>query len=302
MSKPTAVIMTGLSGSGKSTVAKELGMMRINLDDIRGMYGWTKNNWSKTQEKAAIETMLSSVDAAISNGLDIVVDNTHLTQRLPALIRTRIAGRADFTAIDLLNVPIEDCIARDKERPSPVGEDVIRRQVKTSSGARKNGWRLTREWLSNWPEIEPYKVPYQDSLLPAPEAVMIDIDGTLALHVARGPYEMEKCETDAVNIAVAEQIDAWLNEGLKIILLSGRNEDFRPQTERWLYANGVEYSHLFMRASEDSRPDYVVKYELFDKHVRHRFNVKVSLDDRNQVVAVWRQVGLPTWQVNYGNF
>jgi hypothetical protein len=46
----------------------------------------------------------------------------------------------------------------------------------------------------------------------------------------------------------------------------------------------------------------VVKGELFDAHVRHRFNVRVSLDDRDRVVALWRRLGLPTWQVNYGDF
>jgi hypothetical protein len=30
--------------------------------------------------------------------------------------------------------------------------------------------------------------------------------------------------------------------------------------------------------------------------------VRVSLDDRDRVVAVWRRMGLPTWQVNYGSF
>jgi hypothetical protein len=204
--------------------------------------------------------------------------------------------------MSLLHVSVEDCIARDKERLHPVGEDVIRKQLKTSSGARKGGWNLTAEWLSNWPDIERYKDPDWGLYLAAPEAVMIDLDGTFALHVARGPYEMEKCETDAVNPSVYSCVEDWKRNGIKIILLSGRNEDFRPHTERWLVANKIEYDHLFMRASEDNRPDYVVKYELFNEHVRHNYTVRLALDDRNQVVQVWRQTGLPTWQVNDGNF
>lgn len=302
MSKPTAFVLTGLSGSGKSTVAKDLGIMRINLDDIRNMYGWSSSTWSKTKEKAAIETMLSSARSAIDQGLDIIVDNTHLTQRLPNLLKARLAGHAYFEVIDLLNVPVEECIARDSLRAAPVGEEVIRKQSKTGVGARKNGWRLTSEWLSDWPEIEPYRIPYEDSFLPAPEAVMVDIDGTTALHVARGPYEMEKCETDAVNTAVKEQIDNWKQLGLIVILLSGRDEEWRDHTKRWLDGNMIQYDHLFMRPLGDRRPDYVVKYELFDNNVRNSFNVRLSLDDRNQVIEVWRQLELPTWQVNYGNF
>ena len=43
-----------------------------------------------------------------------------------------------------------------------------------------------------------------------------------------------------------------------------------------------------------------MKNELFDAHVRHRFAVRVVLDDRSRVVALWRRLGLTCWQVDYG--
>jgi hypothetical protein len=64
----------------------------------------------------------------------------------------------------------------------------------------------------------------------------------------------------------------------------------------------VPYDELWMRPAGDTRRDDIVKAELFDAHLRHRYNVRVSLDDRDRVVALWRRMGLPTWQVNYGNF
>ena len=59
---------------------------------------------------------------------------------------------------------------------------------------------------------------------------------------------------------------------------------------------------LWMRAAKDTRGDDVVKAELFDAHIRRRFHVRVVLDDRDRVVALWRRLGLPCWQVDYGDF
>ena len=45
-----------------------------------------------------------------------------------------------------------------------------------------------------------------------------------------------------------------------------------------------------------------VKHELFNKHVRHDYNVRGAFDDRNQVVEMWRAIGLTVFQVADGNF
>lgn len=59
---------------------------------------------------------------------------------------------------------------------------------------------------------------------------------------------------------------------------------------------GILYD-LFMREA-----DYIVKAELFDKYVRHNYNVIGVLDDRTQVVNMWRSMGLTCLQVAPGDF
>jgi hypothetical protein len=113
---------------------------------------------------------------------------------------------------------------------------------------------------------------------------------------------MEKCETDLVNRPVADALEVFADRGDRVILLSGRQEEVRPHTERWLAANKIRYDELWMRGIDDRRGDDTVKAELFDAHVRNRYNVRMVLDDRDRVVAVWRRMGLACWQVNYGNF
>jgi FMN phosphatase YigB (HAD superfamily) len=163
--------------------------------------------------------------------------------------------------------------------------------------AGKSGWRLTAEWMNDRPTVKPY-VPTGT----LPKALLCDIDGTLALHHNRGPFEMEKCETDLLNEEVARVLALCDRADDYVVLLSGRQSEFREHTERWLKANGVVYDELWMRAAGDRRPDDVVKAELFDAHLRDRFDVRFVLDDRDRVVALWRRMGLRCWQVAYGNF
>lgn len=147
---------------------------------------------------------------------------------------------------------------------------------------------------------EPYKPK------PAtPHAILCDIDGTLAIHGDRSPYDYTRVGEDKLNRPVAtflRESARYVNGSRSVILLSGRPESARTETALWLDLNGVVWEELHMRADGDFRSDAIVKRELFDRWVRDRFNVQVVLDDRNRVVELWRSLGLPCWQVNDGDF
>jgi predicted kinase/uncharacterized HAD superfamily protein len=302
----TVHLTTGLPASGKSTHARHLvaesggRMRRVNMDDIRAMLDdhGSGRVWSREHEKTALAVQDAAVLAAVADGFDVVVDNTHLTTHMPSRIRAALTGQdVTFVIHDFTHVPLEECLARDAARPAPVGEDAIRRLHQRLQSARKSGWKLTAEWMSGRLPVEPY------TPLPGlPPAVLCDIDGTLALHVSRGPYDFERCGEDALNTAVSDTVDLFRDAGHRIVLMSGRSEEFRPQTEAWLAKQDVAYDELWMRATGDVRRDDVVKLQLFNTHVRDRYQVVLSLDDRDRVVALWRTLGIPTFQVNYGNF
>jgi hypothetical protein len=57
-----------------------------------------------------------------------------------------------------------------------------------------------------------------------------------------------------------------------------------------------------MRAESDFRKDSIVKKELFDNHIKNKYFIEYVLDDRNQVVDMWRDMGLKCLQVQEGNF
>ncbi|WP_433544687.1 AAA family ATPase [Streptomyces sp. CA-294286] len=311
---PVVHVMTGLPASGKTTAARALQagsegrMRRVNLDDLRAMLDLpaarerdgTPEGRARSfaREQTVLAVQDAAVRAAVDGGFDVVVDNTHLTQHIPKRLKAAVAGQAAFVVHDFTEVPVAECVRRDAARANPVGEDIIRLLDDKHRKATKGGWRLTEEWLNDMPEVTPY-VP--DPSLPS--AVMCDIDGTLALTGDRGPYDFTRCGLDVLNPSVRDALCAFRQaHGDVLVLLSGRGEEFREQTEEWLARHDVPYDELWMRPARDQRRDDVVKAELFDAHVRRRYAVRVSLDDRDRVVELWRRMGLPTWQVNYGRF
>jgi hypothetical protein len=135
-----------------------------------------------------------------------------------------------------------------------------------------------------------------------PMVVLCDIDGTLAERGDRGPYEFDRVGEDLVKEPTRMVIDCLVLAGHEVILLSGRSEEYREQTERWLHDNTISYSDMYMRPAGDRRSDDLVKMELFDNHIREKYYAWLMLDDRDRCVELWRKIDLTCWQVAPGDF
>ena len=57
-----------------------------------------------------------------------------------------------------------------------------------------------------------------------------------------------------------------------------------------------------MRKNGYNKKDSIVKKEIFDEYIKDKYYVEFILDDRNQVVDMWREMGLTCLQVAEGNF
>lgn len=278
------LILKGLPASGKSTYARKLiddnpgQYKRINKDDLRGMLD--NGKWSKDNEKFILKIRDQLIISALEDGKNVIVDDTNLHHKHEDQIRQLVKGKAKVEVMGFCEVDVEECIRRDLLRPVSVGEKVIR--------------DMYRQFLKPKPEV------YSPS--PSlPGVVLCDIDGTLALMDGRGPFEWDKVDTDKLNMPVRKLLLALDN--IPIILFSGRDEVCRKKTELWLKSFGIKYDGLFMRPTGDIRKDSIIKKELFDQHIRGKFWVHFVLDDRDQVVDMWRnELGLPCFQVAEGNF
>jgi len=154
-----------------------------------------------------------------------------------------------------------------------------------------------------------------------PSIVIMDIDGTLAdithrLHLIKPSLvdvqvnfkpDWKKFHSDS-EIAKDTLIDPIyrLNQmiyfaGYEIHLTSGRMESSREKTINWLEDHGVFFHFLHMRKNKDYRADYVIKKEIHDAYFIDR-EILFAVDDRTQVVEMWRDLGIKTLQVEKGNF
>lgn len=305
----TMYITKGLPASGKSTWAKQLlkkepgRWKRINNDDIRIMlddYVFTKEN-----ESFVGDVRESLVRQALNKGYDVIVDNTHLSAQALRKLHSLAESIGDIKVIEkAFNVSVDIAFARNslREGHAKVPEDVIRGMAKKAGLDKGN--KLN--------DIEVYYPPKsvgvyeRDESLP--KAIMCDLDGTLAIIGDRSPYDASRCDVvDHPNWPVINTVLAMHSRGYNVVFMSGRDSKYRDQTvrfiEKWVKVNNKPISYkLYMRPLNDCRKDSIVKEELFNEHVRGKYDVEFVLDDRDSVCVCWRRMGLTCFQVNWGQF
>lgn len=308
---PLLLIMRGLPASGKSTIAKQwvaesrVNRVRINRDDLRTMID--DGEWiSGLTEPRIAKARDLLILGFLRQGKDVVVDDTNLPARVVRDLMD-LARRTGATVEiqDLTEVPLETCIERDAKRyldnassRSYVGENVIRQFHQQFLAGKKGPLPVPEFVPAASAVVEPYVA--QEGLS---KAVLVDLDGTMALMDGRRPFEWHRVGEDLPNKAVIETVRALHAAGYLIVFLSGRDGVCQAETQVWLDQHaGFNDWELYMRPQDDNRKDSVVKLELFNGYVRNRYNVHLVLDDRDQVVELWRALGIPCFQVAPGNF
>lgn len=328
--------MKGLPGCGKSTFAAELikrepgRWIRINRDDLRGMAVGPGNNphdrqYGKDREDLIRTFKEDATRQAIRAGYDVILDDTHLVPQTVKKIHTLAMSIGDVNVLEkAFNVSVADCVARDEKRTgfARVGEKVIKDMAR-GAGLDK-GRKLQDKETYYEPRANSFQAVVQDSNLP--KAIMCDLDGTLAIIGNRTPYDATNCdEIDLPNLPVIAAVMAMHAQGVKVIFMSGRDVKYRPETERFIErycrVSNPNFTKDVMETTEtksipyelhmrgeldltvtDQRKDAIIKSELFNAHVAGKYNVLFVLDDRNQVVDFWREIGLTCFQVNPGAF
>lgn len=135
--------------------------------------------------------------------------------------------------------------------------------------------------------------------------VIFDIDGTLAdashrLHyVTAGNRDWDAffaaMGKDTIVPAIRDLL--WLLEDRShIVLCTGRPDNYREVTKRWLSDNTVPYRELYMRAAGDHRADYVVKAEMLRAMRVDGYKPWLAVDDRPSIVKMWRENGITCLQ------
>jgi len=134
-----------------------------------------------------------------------------------------------------------------------------------------------------------------------PEAVLVDCDGTLVdvtgiRHLLDGPGRFDAFHRESVNCPpnqwVIDEVRAQHAAGRAVLVVTARQARYRNLTAFWLAMHGVPSDAMWMRATNDGRPDRVVKAEILVR-IRTRWRPVLAFDDNPNVVALWEAEGIP---------
>ena len=165
--------------------------------------------------------------------------------------------------------------------------------------------------------------------------IIFDLDGTLAIIDRRRDHAIKMGKNgkmnwneffnpahiafDEPNEPVIKMAQVFKSQGFKIVIFSGRNDISFDRTVEWLEWNDVPFDLLVMRpnkfkpkswpvakgnpATPEMRfmPDEILKKKMLDTFV-DKDDVFITVDDRQNVVDMWRVEGLTCFQVAPGDF
>jgi len=173
---------------------------RINKDEIRAMLDNSK--WSGGNEKFVIQTRDWLIVKALHSGHHVIIDDTNLDPKHEVRIRQLVKENDTTAGVRIMefDIDLQEAIKRDAKRENSVGLKVI-----------------TDMYFKYLYKPEKYVGPADK-----PEAIIVDIDGTLAKMNGRSPYDYSKVHTDLVNEPIAELV-YYMNEpaGHKVIIVTG---------------------------------------------------------------------------------
>lgn len=265
-------IMKGLPASGKSTKAEEIiqkvpNTVRINKDLIRTMLHFDK--WDYKKEKKTQEAARLLAKHFLDEHVNVIIDDTNMNPK--TFNSWRVFGEENDAHIEVVDMNIGDiddhvrkCIDRDFIRDKYVGKGVIQKMALEHTDYMKNH-----------------------------RVIICDLDGTLCDIEHRKKFVdgtvkkdwkafFEMMTFDEIRSEVVDILNAY--KDCKIVFVSGRPENYRYMTVAWLETHFKgNYECLIMREKNDSRPDYIVKSEIYDRYLKNMDIVKV-IDDRPQVI------------------
>lgn len=318
------IILVGLPGSGKSTFASHLisqsseRFARINYDEIRwfNQDGSPKDyQYSKDNEKLVKMEATDRANTYVTDGYDLVIDNTNLTESARNYWKEFARRRNMEVEVKHFNTDLDECIRRNDLRTgwAKVPRAVIERMALFNN-------------MVTWS--------------PDREIVIVDADGTLfdlnhRKHFLSGVCDhcsgngkhymflgggselvrncsecagtgkvkrdyksfFSNCGNDPIIIPVARWVQSLSDK--YICIVSGRPVDLAGvDTVDSLNRNGISFDRIFMRASGDFRDDTIIKKEILDKIPRQQ--IKFAIDDRPKVVRMWRENGIKCYDVGLG--
>lgn len=277
-----AIICVGISASGKSTYANEIkkqGYIEINKDELRKQYmeecgeifSWKTYNFKKYEK-----TINKRYNLMIENSVnsDIIISDTNLNKTKRDKLIKKLETLGFDVELKVFHISFIEAINRDRFRELSVGINVIAKQY------------------------ENYCEQFIDQYFPdksKDKAIIVDVDGTLAINSHRNIFDLTRVNTDTPNMLVVDIIRALKSIEYKIIVVSGREEIAKNDTIDWLFTHlKFKPDECFFRKTGDYRSDDLIKIEFFESF-KNNYHIVGAIDDRPKVIMnCWKALGINT--------
>ena len=302
----TVYILYGAPCSGKSYFSNLISrhddqIKVVSRDLIRDML----NDHSQNKHTEDLVTKIEKnmiMEIVDNSDFDLILDNTHyrlqyIRQALDLLKKCKKEVKVKL--VDFSNCDFELIEKRMSTRERKVDLSVVKKIHQTCKINAKETRKLVSEFKKEKTDDIVLVTSVRQDL---PRAILVDIDGTLAHKHDRNAYDYRHVDKDECDMIIAELVNQLYRLHYTIIIVSGREDSCQDLTISWLKKHMVDYHHLYMRKSKDMRKDSVVKKEIYDNFIKDHYSVLFVLDDRNQVVEMWREIGLKCLQVAEGDF
>lgn len=324
----TLDIHHGLPGSGKSTEAMKRvsadpeNVIRVNRDDIRtALFG--ESYHSKGPNKKA-EAQVSQVQEArilegLAQGKTVLSDDTNLNSRTVSRLAALAKTRNSAVTQTYFDVSVGECKRRNRLRGEAGGREVPEHVIDAMARFGYDRRGHIKEFLigsSGQVFSVPFHTPGMD-LIAAHEVevaerypmgstvAIVDLDGTLAhnqkdLNEAFGvpgekknfPKFHRAAEFAPANQQVLGLIRDMRADGISIVAMSGRTDNYARETIAFLNRINAPVSRLILKREGDMRPDTDFKLEQLNKMRAEGLAVVAAIDDRPRVVQMFQREGL----------
>lgn len=139
------------------------------------------------------------------------------------------------------------------------------------------------------------------------KGIIFDIDETIA-HKSpnRGFREYDKVLLDTPIEPTINILKLYFQAGYKIIFITSRREICRADTIKWLKQYACSDFELLMRPEKQNKKEkyldsWVVKLELYEKHIKGVYDIEAVFEDKKSVKEMWVKQGLWVFDTNQNN-
>lgn len=320
----TFLIARGVPGSGKSTWAEQwvqedpLNRIRVNRDDLRkhliqaepdkwqsndGWYVLKDGMLDRDFEAKVTNLEHNLIHRALKSGKSVVSDNTNLVPKAAATW-VNIANQHKVP-VQVKEFPIskEEAIRRDAGRERTVGPQVIEAMF------NRLGPNGEFHHIDGTFAVQKYRRPEKRGQ----HAVGFDLDGTLCdvrsiRHFVqkdeKGRRNFDMFHRSSLFCPPNEEVVQILKDaqaaGYAILITTARGADYREVSQRWLQEHGITFDNYYCRKKGDSRPDYVVKDEMYHE-ISRDYDLVHQVDDNPQAVQSFEKNGVLVTKVAFGD-